>query len=195
MHAVFFEVRPHPGHLAHYFEHVDRLRPVLAEHTGLEFLERYASVEDSDLLLSHQLWHSEEAIRGWRADALHRKSQTAGRKVHFADYRLRVGARVMHWHSDAPETFAHAEADPDALHVVALYSTQQLDAPGFAWFESLNHQGRFAALATVDGLSAANTALKAQTGALGLQEAAAYSIRRDYGQFDRTQAPGQTGLE
>ncbi|OIQ77314.1 hypothetical protein GALL_409880 [mine drainage metagenome] len=52
MHALFFEVRPHPGHLEHYFEHVARLRPALARHTGLAFLDRYSSLNDTDLLLA-----------------------------------------------------------------------------------------------------------------------------------------------
>ncbi len=195
MHAVFFEVRPHPGHLKHYFEHVDRLRPVLAHHTGLAFLDRYASLDDADLLLSHQLWDSEEAIVGWRADATHRRSQAAGRKVHFADYRIRVGARVIHWQSGTGETLARSETGSDGLHVVALYGTERLDAPGFSSFESVNQHGKFIALATFDGLSAAKTALKAQAGMSGLDEAAAYSIRRDYGQFERAQAPGQTNSE
>lgn len=189
MHAVFFEVRPHPGHLKHYFEHVDRLRAVLAHHTGLAFLDRYVSVDDADLLLSHQLWHSEEAIVGWRADATHRRSQTAGRKVHFADYRIRVGARVIHWQSGTCETLANPETSSDGLHVVALYGAKRLDAPGFSCFESVNRQSKFVALATVDGLSAAKTTLKAQTSVSGLEEAAVYSIHRDYGQFERAQAP------
>lgn len=202
MHAVFFEVRPHPGHLERYFEHVARLRPVLAHHTGMTFLDRYASLTEDDLLLSHQLWDSEESIIGWRADAVHRKSQTAGRQVHFADYRIRVGARVLHWLSDATDSSSHGETgsdapheetNSDAPHVVALYSTHPMEASGFRSFESVNRQGKFIALTTVDGRAAAEAAVRAQRDASGLEEAAAYSIRRDYGQFDRSQAPGDTG--
>lgn len=87
MHALFFEVRPHPGHLDHYFTHVARLRSILARHRGLVFLDRYASLSDQDVLLSHQLWESEEAISAWRSDPEHQRSQTAGNNVHFADYR------------------------------------------------------------------------------------------------------------
>ncbi|MBZ0130216.1 MAG: antibiotic biosynthesis monooxygenase [Rhodobacteraceae bacterium] len=191
MHALFFEVRPHPGHLEHYFEHVARLRPVLARHTGLAFLDRYSSLSEADLLLSHQLWESEEAINVWRGDATHRKSQTAGRQVHFADYRIRVGARVLHWRADTPDArvpLAAASAS-DAQHVLALYGTQPLIAPEFAAFESVNHKERFIALAPADGFAAAEAVLNMQIGAPGLEEAAIYSIRRDYGQFDRAQAP------
>ncbi|WP_372922679.1 antibiotic biosynthesis monooxygenase family protein [Roseovarius sp.] len=190
MHGLFFEVRPHPGHLEHYFEHVGRLRPALAHHTGLAFLDRYSSLSEPDLLLSHQLWESEEAIVGWRADALHRRSQTAGRQVHFADYRIRVGARVLQWVSGMPISRSHEEAASDTLHVLAFYGERPVEAEGFRNFESVNHKNMFIALITVEGLAAAETVMKAQIDVPGVAEVAAYSIRRDYGQFDRAQAPG-----
>ncbi|MGJ8587868.1 MAG: antibiotic biosynthesis monooxygenase family protein [Yoonia sp.] len=186
MHALFFEVRPKPGHLEHYFEHVALLRPVLAQHTGLAFLDRYASLTETDVLLSHQLWDSEEAIVAWRKDATHRRSQSAGRQVHFSDYRIRVGARVLHWTSGAE--LAPLEAS-DASHVVALYGNSPVTDPAFGGFESVNHKGQFIALATTDGAAAAQDLLDQHLGASGLEQAAIYSIRRDYGQFDRAQAP------
>lgn len=189
MHALFFEVRPHAGHLEHYFEHVARLRPALARHTGLTFLDRYSSLNDPDLLLSHQLWDSEEAIVAWRADARHRSSQSAGRRVHFFDYRIRVGERVLHWHADAPDARGRVVVASEAQHVLALYGTQPVAAPGFAVFKSVNHKEKFIALAKTDGLAAAEAVLDTQIGAPGLEEGAIYSIRRDYGQFDRAQAP------
>lgn len=185
MHALFFEVRPKPGHLAHYFDHVALLRPVLAKHTGLAFLDRYASLKEADLILSHQLWESEDAIVAWRKDATHRRSQTAGRQVHFADYRIRVGARILHWTGGGVTPL---EAS-DTSHVVALYGTSPVNDPAFDGFESVNHKGQFIALATVDGAAVAQALLDLHLGTSGLEEAAVYSIRRDYGQFDRAQAP------
>ena len=35
-------------------------------------------------------WESEEAIRRWKAQAEHRQAQEKGRKVWYAEYRLRV---------------------------------------------------------------------------------------------------------
>lgn len=189
MHAVFFEMRAHAGHMQHYFDHVARLRPVLARHAGLAFLDRYGALGDSGLLLSHQLWESEEAIAAWRRDATHRTSQAAGRHEHFADYRIRVGERVVHWRADAPDAAVGGAAGGGGPHVLALYGRKAVDAPGFAAFESVNHQGQFIALATADGFDAARAMLAEQIGAPGLDAAAAYSIHRDYGQFDRAQAP------
>lgn len=189
MHALFFEVRPKPGHLAHYFDHVARLRPVLAQHTGMRFLDRYSFLGDSDLLLSHQLWDSEDAIIAWRKDATHRSSQSAGRKVHFAAYRIRVGARVMHWTAKSEEAPNTVAAETDVSHVLALYSTQPVTGPAFDAFESVNQKGKFIALATTTGFSAAKALLDESLRAPGLEQGAIYSIRRDYGQFDRAQAP------
>ncbi len=189
MHALFFEVRPRPGHLDHYFEHVDRLRPVLARHTGLMFLDRYASLSAPDVLLSHQLWDSEEAIIAWRADAEHRRSQGAGRKVHFADYRIRVGARVLHWQSGKGDMSVDHQVAPEAAHVLTLYGTTPVTAEGFESFESVNRKGHFVSLATISEADALAATLQSHVQTPGLEQAAAYSIRRDYGQFDRAQAP------
>ena len=189
MHALFFEVRPKPGHLDHYFDHVERLRPVLAQHKGLRFLDRFSAPSDSDLLLSHQIWDSEDAIIAWRKDATHRRSQSAGRQVHFADYRIRVGARVLHWTVGAQVKPAPLVMASDVSHILALYSTQPVKAPAFGAFESVNNKGRFISLVTTDGYTAAQALLNNNLGAPGLEEGAIYSIRRDYGQFDRAQAP------
>lgn len=194
MHALFFEVRPHPGHLVHYFEHVDRLRPALARHAGLAFLDRYGALDDADLLLSHQLWESEAAIIAWRSDAEHRRSQEAGRQIHFADYRIRVGERVAHRTHAGTERLPADEAGADMQHVIALYGDRSVAQPGFIAFESVNHAGRFIALATLPDFASARALWQArvetQGNAAGCDEAALYRIRRDYGQHDRAQAPG-----
>lgn len=189
MHALFFEVRPHPGHLEHYFQHVDRLRPILAQHKGLAFLDRYACLSDKDVLLSHQLWESEDAIVAWRSDATHRRSQTAGNKVHFADYRIRVGVRVLHWRTGPDHEISHAEAKQVAQHVLALYCNQPVVEAGYTAFESYNNEGKFVALVTYEDFESAKAAWISQIGRDGLEEAAVYNIRRDYGLFDRDQAP------
>lgn len=186
MHALFFEVRPKPGHLEHYFDHVALLRPVLAQHTGLAFLDRYTSLTEADVILSHQLWESEEAIVAWRKDATHRRSQSAGRQVHFSDYRIRVGARVVHWTKGEK---AVPVQPSDASHVVALYGTTPVTDPAFGGFESVNHKGQFIALATVQGAQAAQEIVDRTRDQRGLEQMAVYRIRRDYSQFDRAQAP------
>ncbi len=189
MHAVFFEVRPHAGHLAHYFDHVARLKPVLARHPGMAFLDRYSSLADADVLLSHQLWESEAAIAAWRADVEHRRSQAAGRHVHFADYRIRVGERVRHWEAGKMEIAASSTSTAGEQHVIALYSLHPIAAPLFTAFESVNRQGKFVSLATTKGIDSAHERMSEHIGADGIETAAIYAIARDYSQIDRAQAP------
>ncbi len=190
MQAVFFEVRPHEGHLAHYFAHVARLKPVLAHHSGLVFLDRYTALADPDVLLSHQLWESEAAIAGWRADAEHRRSQKAGRNVHFENYRIRVGERVRHWEAGKPEIATSSTSTGDGQHVIAIYSRHPIAAPSFTAFESVNHPGKFISLATTKGCASAHDIMGEHIGTDGLEAVAIYAIARDYSQFDRAQAPG-----
>lgn len=190
MYALFFEVRPKPGHLKHYFEHVDRLRPVLARHPGLVFLDRYGALDDAEVLLSHQLWQDEAAIVGWRADPEHRRSQTAGRKVHFQDYRIRVCERVRHWAADAGAESGHHGADLSSVpHVIAAYGAAPLTHPGCQAFESVNHKGQFVTLGSAAGAEEARALFDTLAPGEGVTSAAAYAVLRDYGQFDRAQAP------
>lgn len=95
--GLFFEVTPHLGHSKHYFSYVEKLRPELAKHSGLVWLNRYQTLSDDCSLLSYQLWENEKSIENWRNNKMHRLAQEAGNKVHFKDYRIRVGERVSFW--------------------------------------------------------------------------------------------------
>lgn len=188
MHAVFFEMRPRSGHLVNYFGHVAKLKPALARHPGIAFLDRYTSLSDADVLLSHQLWESEDAIAAWRADANHRRSQSAGRHVHFADYRIRVGERVSYWEAGMAGMPSCSAYKPGRQHVIALYGRLPIAQTPFLAFGSVNNQGRFIALTETVG-SASHELLANHIGADGLDAAAVYAISRDYSQIDRSQAP------
>ena len=95
--GLFFEVTPHLGHSKHYFSYVEKLRPELAKYSGLVWLNRYQSLSDDCSFLSYQLWENEKSIENWRNNKMHRLAQEAGNKVHFKDYRIRVGERVSLW--------------------------------------------------------------------------------------------------
>jgi heme-degrading monooxygenase HmoA len=153
---------------------VARLKPVLAQHEGLVFLDRYRPLDDAAALLSHQLWADEAAIAKWRADATHRASQSAGRKIHFDGYRIRVGEQVAQDPS-SPET---------GRFLLAAYGTAPATLEGARSYESVNHAGRFVTLASHERLSDATRA--AASGAL---ETRIFRILRDYTMTDRAEAP------
>jgi len=192
MYALFFEVRPKPGHLPHYFAHVERLRPALARHAGLLFLDRYRSLSDDAVLLSHQHWRDEAAILAWRRDSLHLQSQQAGRYQHFADYRIRVASLVCQWVNGQ---FCQAAQDPleapdEGRFVIAAYR-QAADGqvPSSAGFESVNHQGQYISLQEAASHAQAQAAVQAWSEASGLTSVRAFRVVRDYGMFRRNQAP------
>ncbi|MDG3039911.1 antibiotic biosynthesis monooxygenase family protein [Roseicyclus marinus] len=176
MHCLFFDVLPKPGHMVHYFDHVARLKPVLEQHQGLVFLDRYRPLDAPDAILSHQLWADEAAIAAWRADSTHRASQSAGRKVHFETYRIRVGVEV----SQDPAS------DETGRFLLAAYGTAPANLEGARSHESVNHPGRFVTLASHETLGSAATAAAVASGA---GETRIFRILRDYTLTDRAEAP------
>lgn len=192
MYALFFEVRPKPGHLPHYFEHVERLRPALAWHTGLLFLDRYRSLNDEAVLLSHQHWRDEAAILGWRRDSLHLQSQQAGRYQHFADYRIRVASLTCQWVADEfsrPEQDS-AEMPETACFVIAAYwQSTPSQPPAHAGFESVNRAGHSICLQEAGSRAQAQAQVLQWADTPGLHSARAFRVVRDYGMLERTQAP------
>jgi len=177
MHCLFFDVRPKPGHMDHYFDHVAKLKPILAEHEGLIYLERFRPLDDTGALLSHQLWRDEAAIAGWRQDSTHRASQAAGRRVHFEDYRIRVGPQV-----DV------GPADGTGRFLVAVYGAADTGAGG-RLYESVRRPGY--RLRLVDASDLRSARLAAQTAdASGAEAVRIFQINRDYTMRDRDEAPG-----
>lgn len=185
MHGLFFDVQPKPGHMPHYFDHVNRLKPLLAAHAGLMFLDRYKPRDDEGALLSHQLWADEEAIAAWRAESVHRASQAAGRRIHFDGYRIRVGEMVLHLTQDMPAT--HDEI-PAARLLVVAYGDGGITLPGARLYESVNHLGQCLALAAdrsrAEALDLAHHAM-----AHGAHDLRMFAINRDYSLTERAEAP------
>jgi len=175
--GLFFDVQPKPGHMVHYFEHVARLKPVLARHEGMLFLDRYRPLDDPEALLSHQHWADAAALDGWRADPEHKVSQSAGRRVHFEDYRIRVGAEV------APETVRG-----EGRFLIAAYGPAPVNLPEGRAYESVNTAGSFLTLcATTDAAEAQDRVATARES--GADTVRLFAITRDYTLTDRVEAP------
>lgn len=180
MHCLFFDVLPRPGHMPDYFAHVDRLRPILARHRGLIYIERFRPLDAPDALLSHQLWEDDDAIAAWRWAVSHRASQWAGRRVHFQDYRIRVGPQLLALPGDG------APPGGEGRHLIAAYGTAP--APAGRAFESVTRPGRFVTLAEAREGTAAH-ALARQMQAAGADQVRLFRISRDYTMTDRAEAP------
>jgi heme-degrading monooxygenase HmoA len=166
--GLFFEVMPLEGHAERYFELAAVLRPELERSGGVQFIDRYRSIDRPDVILSHQWWADEEALIRWRQHTQHRAIQRAGREQHFADYRLRIGPEVD-----------PARARSAARAVWVSYFDGEPAGPVVGeLFKSVYREGKFLALS------------EREAGAHGASsDRKVFEITRDYGMRDRAEAP------
>lgn len=92
--AVIFEVWPKEGHREPYLKLAAEMRAHLKDIPGFISVERFESLTEPGKLLSVSFWEDEAALEAWRRLPEHRKAQSTGRAVHFADYRLRVAGVI-----------------------------------------------------------------------------------------------------
>jgi heme-degrading monooxygenase HmoA len=111
--AVIFEVWPASGHKDDYLAIAAKLKPDLEKMDGFISIERFQSLTDETKLLSLSFWRDEAAVKNWRNQEEHRKSQAAGRGGVFADYRLRIASVVRDY---GMAERAEAPADSRAFH-------------------------------------------------------------------------------
>ncbi|MFD2207369.1 antibiotic biosynthesis monooxygenase family protein [Kiloniella antarctica] len=88
--AVIFEVWPGEKQRDNYLDLAGQLRDDLLKMDGFISIERFESLSEKGKLLSLSFWRDEEAVKGWRNQEEHRKTQAKGRDSVFTDYRLRV---------------------------------------------------------------------------------------------------------
>ena len=192
MHALFFEVTPRPGHEDLYFEHAAALRPILEQNEGLIFIDRYKSLARPGTILSHSLWEDEASLVRWRNDTRHQVAQKAGREVHFADYRLRIaqviasvtgkdGARTRVPNKDQNQT-------PRRLVAVVESCGEPYGNEGEA-FESVNRDDVYVSVISVETDRQGDGLVQAAGEADLVTSARLCLVSRDYGMFDRHEAP------
>ena len=111
--AIIFESQPHPDKKDAYLELAARMRPLAEAIDGFISVERFESISNPGKIVSLSFWRDEEAVRQWRNVEEHRRTQAAGRKSIFADYRLRV-AQVLRDYGQAERD--EAPEDSRAAH-------------------------------------------------------------------------------
>jgi heme-degrading monooxygenase HmoA len=207
MFAVIFEVNPKPEQWDTYLGYAKALRPELERIDGFLDNERFSSMRRPGWLLSLSTWRDEKAVTRWRIFARHHEIQERGRSEVFRDYHLRVGEiiadnRVPDGHSLRQQRFDETEAAaklvvlseaalaPDALTVAArLGGPGQAVLPGLVdWdvFESINQPGKFILLASWCDAAAAEAGAATTAGKIRHRRV---RVIRDYGMFDRAEAP------
>jgi heme-degrading monooxygenase HmoA/pimeloyl-ACP methyl ester carboxylesterase len=213
MFAVIFEVNPKPEQWDTYLGYAGSLRPELERIDGFIDNERFSSLQRPGWVLSLSIWRDEKAVIRWRTSGRHHEVQQKGRNDVFRDYHLRVGeitcdnqlpagqslreqrfdeteaaAKLVTLSEATPEDLA---AEPDAATVAARLgaSEQQTHPEHVDWdvFKSIYQPGKFILLTSWRDAAAAER-LSAAHHAGNLRHRRVRVIR-DYGMFDRTEAP------
>jgi heme-degrading monooxygenase HmoA len=197
--ALFFEVQTRPGHRDQYLDLAAALRPALDAIGGCLFIDRFSSLTRKDLLLSYQIWQDEGAMTAWRVHSYHHEVQTIGREKVFSDYRIRI-AQVIHeerpgqpaWQPERRTPYNDPARRPSTFVLVAESKHAELPAQT-EWrrdsFKSVYRDGTFAHLIDVpdqpSGVELGRHLLKDST----TEYFRIVEVMRDYGMFDRTEAP------
>lgn len=217
MFAVIFEVQPRADQWDTYLELAALLRPELVAIEGFIDNERFASRRVSGRILSLSTWRHEKALIRWRTLGVHHAAQARGRSTVFADYHLRVGEITSDTCVPQGETLRQERFDVTEVGqapVVTITEVQpaglgdtarvfpatlpEFDGAaglvGFEYYDSLSTPTKALALASWrdEGASRSWLARRLPT-ATGLKAIVhrdrTVRIIRDYGLFDRHEAP------
>jgi heme-degrading monooxygenase HmoA len=213
MFAVIFEVQPRKERFDEYLALAKALRPRLDTIDGFIDIDRFASKRKEGRVLSLSIWRDDKAVTRWRTHAAHHGAQEKGRSEIFADYRLRVGEitadsgqqpgqAIVQQRFDVTEagdakvvtiseiTAAHADGTgPDALALRLGLNADTPELIDHEAFESIYHPGKLLLLAGWRAAEAAAAWLPRQPAAASTLRHRHVRIVRDYGLFDRREAP------
>jgi heme-degrading monooxygenase HmoA len=215
MFAVIFELQPKQQKFDEYLKLAKYLKPMLEAIDGFIDIDRFASKRTNGRLLSFSTWRDEKAIVRWRTQAEHHAVQEKGRFEVFEDYHLHVGEVTVD--TAAPEDRAAPEQRFDTtvageakVITVTEVALQEDDALGAEVdrlgahlglcasadglidqevFASIYHPGKFLLLVAWRGADAAKSWSPTMLDAAISVRHRHVRIIRDYGMFDRREAP------
>jgi heme-degrading monooxygenase HmoA len=215
MFSVIFEVLPAQGKKDNYLELGKHLKPILEKIDGFVDNERFESKMRPGWVLSHSTWRDEKSVVRWRTERHHHAVQEKGRFEIFKDYHLRIGdvtsdtdppeaAPIKERRFDETEvgtakivTFTEIMPTRDAAfaaHIDLLPNHLGLDVGIDAIvahdvYSSIYNPGKLALLVSWKDSKAADAWSPRKTD--GMDELRHRKIRivRDYGRFDRREAP------
>jgi heme-degrading monooxygenase HmoA len=195
MQALLFEMTPRDGHEQHYFRHAATLRPILMQHDGLFFIERFKSLTRANVILSHSLWRDEASIARWRTNSQHQQSQTAGRFKHFEDYRIRISHVLQHIEHGKPQkswtkegAYNDAATTPDCFLTI-IRTTEMPKTEEGEVFESVAGPNIYLTVASVSSEDDGQAKIEKTEGDDAVLSALLGRVSRDYGMFERAEAP------
>jgi heme-degrading monooxygenase HmoA len=214
MFTAMLEVNPKSDQFDAYLGMAKMLKPEIEQIDGFVDNNRYASLTRAGWLLSLSSWRDEKALVRWRSQAKHHKTMQAARDRVFSDYHLRIGQTVadtrvpdgqvlIEQRLDATEagiakavTLLDGKAAADwvkqaGAEVVAKSLGLDPNVSGLiAWdvFDHLMTPGDIIAVASWGDIAAAEAFASSLTLPDGVR-LRHVRIIRDYGMFDRREAP------
>ncbi|MCP5081154.1 MAG: hypothetical protein GY948_05605 [Alphaproteobacteria bacterium] len=137
----------------------------------------------------------EASIARWRTDTEHHNSQAAGRYKHFEDYRIRISHVLQYSEPGLPQkewgkegSYSDPATTPDRF-ITIIRTKQMPTTTAGEVFESVTETGSYLSVGDVACEDDGRVGVKdAQTDAL-LLSALLSRVSRDYGMYDRAEAP------
>ena len=213
MFSVIFEVHPRPEQWNAYLDNAKMLRPELEQIDGFVDNIRYKSLARGRWLLSLSSWRDEKSVVRWRTAKRHHMVQEKGRSEILLDYHLRVGQltkdtrvpagqRIQEQRLDETEigegttvTFIDAKRGPlvetaSALEVATYLALDEKAQGLVGWdvYDAVLTPGDLILMIVWKTTAGA----EAFAGSTALPEGGRLRqvrIVRDYGMFDRREAP------
>jgi heme-degrading monooxygenase HmoA len=213
MFAVIFTVQPKKERWNDYLDLAKYLKPKLEAIDGFIDNDRFESKRQKGRILSLSTWRDEKAVIRWRTQGEHHGVQEKGRIEIFEDYHLRVGEitgdtdppkglRLEEQHFDATETGNGKVAtltelapkkdgalDPNGLPARLGLDTGRDGLVDAEVFESIYHPGKLLLLALWRDATAAGAWTLERPADAKVLRHRHVRIIRDYGMFDRREAP------
>jgi heme-degrading monooxygenase HmoA len=214
MFCGMLEVNPKSGQLNTYFGMAKMLKPELDKIDGFIENARYDSLTHAGWILSLSSWRDEKALVRWSVESNHHKIMQTARDRIFADYRMHIGEFVSDTHLPAGQallqqrldvteagagkaiTLLDGQREPDwvkqagADAVVKSLAFDPAKHSVVEWdvFDAIATPGDVIALVKWDDLATAEAFAQNVVLPEGVR---LRNIRvvRDYGMFDRREAP------
>ena len=209
MFAVIFEVRPKKERLHDYLALAGQLKPKLEAIDGFVDNERFRSKREEGRVLSLSIWRDEKAVVRWRTEGEHHGVQEKGRFEVFEDYHLRVGQIAFDSDPSARLTVEPERRDetdegqakmvtitevvaaaPDGLLAASLgFDPAAAGLVDHELFESITDPGKRLLLTSWLTAEAARSWKPTRPAAARSLRHRRVRIIRDYGMFERREAP------
>src|SRR5262245_47569448 len=214
MFSVIFEVHPKREKFDDYLALAERLKPILESIDGFVDNERFESRRRPGWVLSHSTWRDEKSVVRWRTVGEHHLAQGRGRAEIFADYHLRVGDVTADTAAPREAPVREQRFDQTEIGAAKVATLIELTPAGGAVFDqpaelvralgldvalagvvdhdvfaSIYTEGKLALLVSWRDAAAAAQWTPLQSKDIATLRHRRIRIVRDYGMFDRREAP------